>query len=96
MKHKVAVCPHCGANVVEFSKFYGCENWKSIDGGCPFTLPKYFIGKSIQPHIIRELVNNRCSRVLDGFVSKKGNEFSASLLLVFDNHKWKLKIRFSE
>ena len=95
MKHVVCECPHCGGEVVEFSKFYGCRSWKNIDGACPFTLPKTFCGRGIPSYVVRELVQQRSSRELNDFQSKQGTPFSASLLLVFDGRQWKLKMRFT-
>ena len=95
MKHVVCKCPHCGGEIVEFSRFYGCRNWKNMDGGCPFTLPKRFSGRLIPSQVVRELVSYRESQVLQGFESKAGNSFSASLLLVFFQGRWKLKMRFT-
>lgn len=96
MKHVIGRCPHCGGQVVEFSKFYGCANWKPIDGACPFTMPKRFIGREIPPHIAAELIKNRYSRPLDGFVSRAGHGFSATLELQFNGRQWRLKIRYDK
>lgn len=95
MYHRIGECPHCGGNVAEFSKFYGCRNWKNIDGACPFTLPKRFCGKDIPSNIASELLTHRESRVLKGFTSKKGNTFSASLILLFTEGRWKLRMQFT-
>lgn len=94
MKHVVGRCPQCGGEVREFSRFYGCGNWRPIDGGCPFTMPKKFIGREIPFYVAAELMKNRYSRRLGGFVSRAGHRFSASLELQFNGRQWRLKIRY--
>lgn len=94
MKHVIGKCPHCGGEVVEFPRFYGCANWRKEDGKCPFTLPKKFTGRGIPSFVARELLESRESRKVSGFVSSKGEKFSASLELFWDGNKWKLKMRF--
>ncbi len=98
MKHVIGRCPHCGGEVVEFSKFYGCRNWRPIDGACPFTMPKVFAGREIPPYIASELIKNRStSERLDGFISPStGRRFSARLELQSNGKRWRLKMRFKE
>lgn len=96
-KHILAKCPQCtSGEIIEFGKFYGCSKWRASDGGCNFTIPKYFVNKEITTAIAKELIKTRQSRKIDGFKSKKGNEFSASLQLVWSGNMWRLKMRFSD
>lgn len=96
MKHVVGKCPQCGGRIIEFSRFYGCANWRPIDGACPFTMPKKFAGREIPAHIAAKLVKDRYTDRLGGFVSRAGNLFSAALELQFNGKVWRLKMRFTE
>ena len=96
MKHRIGKCPQCDGSIVEFSKFYGCDNFRPIDGSCPFTIPKRFAGREVPPHIAAELISRRCTQKLNGFLSRKGNMFSAILELQFNGKLWRLKMRFNE
>lgn len=96
MKHVIGKCPDCGGEVIEYSKFYGCRNWRPIDGACPFTLPKKFVGREISPALAGKLLRDRYTERLGGFVSRKGFEFSASMELQTNGKKWRLQLRFTE
>ena len=58
-------CPTCGRHVTMTDKSYICD--------C-VTVPKAILGKEITPEILHELLTNRQTRVLDGFISKKNNK----------------------
>jgi hypothetical protein len=66
-------CPTCGRHITETDKAYTCD--------C-VTIPKEILQQKITPEITKELISNRRTRVLDGFISKKnGKRFSASLVI---------------
>lgn len=74
----LGVCPLCNnGRVVRNSKGYGCDNWRS---GC-----KFFIGTicGIQISVgqIKKLIKYGRTDVINGFKSKKGNVFSARLII---------------
>jgi DNA topoisomerase-3 len=74
----LGVCPICNnGRVVRNSKGYGCDNWKS---GC-----KFFIGTicgiKISVEQIKKLIKYGRTDVINGFKSKKGNVFSARLII---------------
>lgn len=95
VKNIVGKCPECGGKVIEFPKFYGCANWRRIDGECKFTIPKYFTGREVPSFVATELLKNFKSRLLQGFVSKQGNKFSACLMLIKGKDgRWGLKMEF--
>ena len=96
MKHVIGKCPECGGEVIEFGKFYGCKNWQPIDGGCSFTLPKKFAGRTITPHLASMLISQRYTPLLNDFVSQNGTLYSAALELQFTGKKWRLQLRFTE
>lgn len=93
-KHVIGKCPHCGGRVVEFSRFYGCDRWRPVNGGCPFTMPKHFTGKDLPLYAVKQLLSEKQSGWLEGFVSKSGSEFGAYLELAYNGRKYRLKMRF--
>ena len=78
---KIGVCPICGSDVVENSKAYGCSHWRESDGACKFTVWKTIAKREMKPEEVKALIENKETDYLDGFVSKKGNNFSAKLCL---------------
>lgn len=76
----LGTCPVCKTGQIsDKGKFYGCSNYK---GGCRFTLPKKFAGKTMGKRIVKTLINKGETDKLDGFISKKtGRKYSAKLKL---------------
>jgi len=75
-------CPTCGGNVLITDKSYIC--------GC-VTVPKVILGKVITPEVVHELLTNRQTKILDGFVSRRnGKVFSAALAI----ENGRVKFRF--
>lgn len=66
-------CPSCAMTVVESDKTYTC--------GC-VVIPKEILQKKITPEIVHELLNNRRTKTLEGFISKRtGKKFNAALVI---------------
>ncbi|MCR4441875.1 MAG: topoisomerase C-terminal repeat-containing protein [Peptococcaceae bacterium] len=66
-------CPACGKTIVEAGNSFRCD--------CA-VVPKTMLGKRVTPEILLELLANRRTGVLHGFVSRKnGKEFSSSLII---------------
>ncbi|RJQ55122.1 MAG: hypothetical protein C4530_16445 [Desulfobacteraceae bacterium] len=80
-------CPRCGAAVEEGPKGFGCRNWRQEDGACRFVIWKTIAGKQIPRKAVQDLLTKGKTQVINGFVSKKGKEFSASLRLGGDDYK---------
>lgn len=78
---KIGVCPLCGGDVVENNKAWGCSNWRESDGHCGFTVWKTIAKRDMSVEDAKALIENKETDYLDGFVSKKGNAFSAKLCL---------------
>ena len=77
-RESLGVCPICKTgNVVKNSKGYGCDNWQS---GCKFFIGE-MCGQKIPLEQIKKLIVDGKTDVLKGFKSKKGNEFSARLII---------------
>jgi len=97
-KQALAECPMCGGNVITTPKAYGCANWKDIDGGCKFTIWKTIAKRDITPDEAIQLIETGTTDLLQGFKSKKGNDFSARLVLqeIDGNNVLKVKFIFDE
>ncbi len=90
-------CPACGGEIVEKPKSYGCANWRDADGGCKFVIWKNIAQKEISPQVAAQLLKDGITEVLFGFLSKKGNAFSARLKLAEDeNGQYKVVFEFPD
>lgn len=86
-KESLGICPICKVgNVVKNSKGYGCDNWQS---GCKFFLGE-ICGQKIPIDQIKKLIMQGQTDIINGFKSKKGNEFSAKLII----KDWKIQFLF--
>ena len=86
---KVATCPNCQNAVVDKGKFYGCTGYSK---GCKFSLPKKWSGKTLTQKNIQDLIEKKKTSKIKNFKSKKGNKYSAYLLLTDD---YKIDMEFS-
>lgn len=77
---KIGICPLCGGDIVRQKKSYGCSSYKT--SGCGFTVWLNMCGRPISVSDCRQLLENGKTDKLDGFTSKQGKPFSASLSLV--------------
>ena len=78
----LGICPICKVgHIVKNVKGYGCTNWKS---GCKFFIAD-ICGVSISPVYLRQLITSGKTELIQGFVSKKGNKFSARLKIDNNN-----------
>jgi len=75
----VGVCPKCGGQVLERSKVFGCENWKTAP--CDFAIFKDIAGHSLSTESAKELLEKGKTGVLTGFKSKAGKPFETALAL---------------
>ena len=67
-------CPRCGGKMVEIYRKYHCEE-------CQFMVWKVMAGRRISSEELVQLLSSKKIGPLDGFVSKMGRPFSASLRL---------------
>ena len=74
----IGVCPMCGREVVRTRRGYGCKGYKE---GCKFTIWSTVAGHNISALEAKVLLSGGRTDVIDGFVSKKGTNFSARLKL---------------
>ncbi|MCY6356789.1 type IA DNA topoisomerase [Clostridium sp. ZS2-4] len=74
----LGVCPICNnGRVVRNSKGYGCDNWKN---GCKFFVGT-ICGVQVSVEQIKKLIKYGRTDMINGFKSKKGNIFSARLII---------------
>ncbi len=73
---EIGVCPKCGKAVTRGQYGYGCSGYKD---GCKFRIPLSLCGRCIPINEAKNLLAVNRTRKLDGFVSKNGKAFSASL-----------------
>ncbi len=78
----VGKCPLCGGDVVKNRYGYGCKNYRD---GCKFRIWATILKRTVSLKEARELLENRTTGILNGFVSKNGKNFSARLKLDGDN-----------
>lgn len=72
------ICPFCKkGHIIKSKKGYGCTNWQS---GCKFFVSE-ICGVEIPTQQIKNLLKYGKTEIISGFKSKKGNEFSARLVL---------------
>lgn len=83
----LGVCPRCGGEVVEGKKGFGCSNWRDKDGGCRFVIWKEIAGRRLSEADVKKLLEQGETGILNGFISRKGKEFSARLKLEGDEYK---------
>jgi len=69
-----APCPKCGGQLRENYRKYQCQK-------CDFALWKIMSGRQLEPGEVEQLVTKRVVGPLQGFRSKQGRPFSASLRL---------------
>lgn len=78
-KESLGKCPLCGGDIYENSKAYSCSNWK--DKNCNFAIWKEISGKKLSKKDVKDLLSKGSTQKIEGFKSKKGSRFSATLVL---------------
>ncbi len=76
---EIGNCPLCGKPMRRMRGFYGCSGYAD---GCKFSVNTKMCGKSITVAMLNALLTEGKTPMIDGFISKKGNRFAASLALV--------------
>ncbi len=86
----IGMCPHCKRGVVRPTpKGAGCNRWKE---GCTFNIWREQRGKSLTDAQIKDLVENRCTKVIKGFKKKDGSGTYDARLVV--NEEGKVEVSF--
>ena len=77
----IGKCPLCGKDVIKGKYNYGCIGYKD---GCNFKISTMICKKIINKNIASEILKNKISPVIEGFISKNNKEFKARLKLEDD------------
>lgn len=77
----IGVCPLCGKDVIKGKYNYGCTGYKE---GCNFKISMNICKKIIGKQVAEEILKNKISSNITGFISKNNKEFSAKLKLEED------------
>jgi DNA topoisomerase-3 len=81
-------CPICeDGKMIDRNKFYGCSNYPN----CKFSISKTIANKKIKKTEILKLCEEGKTNKLEGFKSKKGKSFNASIII---NDKGKTEFKF--
>ena len=75
---KIGICPLCGKDVVKGRYNYGCLGYKE---GCNFKISFNICKRVINKQIAKELLENKITNDIKGFISKNNKEFSGKLKL---------------
>lgn len=78
---EIGICPLCGKRVIRGRYGYGCEGYKQ---GCRFRVNIEICHRVIPVSAVKQLLESGKTQVLNGFISKAGKPFSASLKLDSD------------
>ena len=80
-KIKDVVCPVCGGDIVQTKFGYGCANYnKDNPESCRFSVGK-IAGVKIKEASLKELLQNKKTGIIEGFIAKTGMMFAAALKL---------------
>lgn len=83
---KDVVCPLCGGEIVHTSFGYGCSNYNKEDAehSCRFSVNQKIAGMKISDNIVKQLLTQKRTDVLQGFTAKSGAKFDVPLKLTED------------
>ncbi len=83
------ICPKCSSRLETFARGLNCSNQK-----CTFWIPREIRQKVLTPSIIKELIENGKTRLIDGF-HKRGSSQTFSAILEITK-EWKITIRLKD
>ena len=75
----IGLCPLCDGNVIRTKYGYGCTNFR--EKGCKFTISKTICKRTISVANVKMLLATGKTSKIQGFISKNGKSFDASLRL---------------
>ncbi len=89
-------CPECGGELTTTSFGYGCSNYFNKEKPCSFNVGQ-IAGITVSESDFKELIENKKTRIIDGFVAKSGKPFKAALVLSENEEKhFTVSFDFSE
>lgn len=79
-------CPLCGGEIVKTMFGYGCSNYNKDDAehSCRFAINNKIAGLKINDSVVKQLLTNKKTDVIEGFLAKSGAKFDAALKLTAD------------
>ena len=84
-KVKDVVCPACGGDIVQTKFGFGCSNYDRENAeSCKFSIGR-IAGVKLKEASVKELLQNRKTGIIEGFIAKTGMMFDASLKLDEEN-----------
>lgn len=78
-------CPLCGGELSTTPFGYGCSNYYNKDINCKFSVGR-IAGLDLEEEDFKELITNKKTKVLSGFISKNKTKFKAALKLEKDEN----------
>lgn len=75
----IGTCPLCGKSIIKGKYGYSCSGYKE---GCKFHINDYLCNKTISVKTAKALLAGETVGPIEGFSSKKGNTFTASLKII--------------
>ncbi|MCR5272252.1 MAG: topoisomerase C-terminal repeat-containing protein [Lachnospiraceae bacterium] len=89
-------CPVCGGELSTTPFGYGCSNYFNEEIKCSFSVGS-IAGLDLEEEDFKELIENKKTKVLNGFVSKNKSKFKAALKLVEqEDGKFSVQFDFSD
>lgn len=73
-------CPVCGGFIAKTPFGYGCKNYKKDGSGCNFSIGTVG-GKKLTESVVKKLLTDGKSDIIEGFRAKSGKSFAAALKL---------------
>ncbi|GLB57905.1 DNA topoisomerase III [Cytobacillus sp. NCCP-133] len=86
-------CKLCDGKVVDKGSFYGCTNYNKTK--CSFTISKKIMGKSVTQKLLKQLLQDGETELVEGF-SSKGKEKSFSAKLSWNGQENTIKFAFPQ
>ncbi|MCR5420599.1 MAG: topoisomerase C-terminal repeat-containing protein [Lachnospiraceae bacterium] len=86
-------CPKCNGIITTTSFGYGCSNYWDKDRKCDFSIGK-IAGVLIGEDDLKDLIINKRTGIIKGFMSSKKKPFDAALKLVCEDGKYKAVFDF--
>ncbi|MDE7202272.1 MAG: topoisomerase C-terminal repeat-containing protein, partial [Lachnospiraceae bacterium] len=85
-KLKDVTCPLCGGGIVKTMFGYGCSNYnkEDVEHSCRFAVNNKIAGLKISDSIVKQLLTQKRTDVIQGFQAKSGAKFDAPLKLTAD------------
>ncbi len=85
-KLKDVNCPLCGGEIVKTMFGYGCSNYNKEDAehSCRFAINNKIAGLKIGDNIVKQLLTQKKTDIIQGFLAKSGAKFDAPLKLTAD------------